>query len=167
MFVKTPTFHKLFDKIWLNSLVTRSAARSLATERVFRLLGMMLSSGIPLLEFLQLCVRSVSMLQFRDLIDTLEKEVTLAHMVGPIMARCHFLPPTAAQMVILAERSGKLVEVFDLIGVHFEEDGERQLKDLVKLLEPAVIVVRGVPVGFIVASVMLPRLKFSIASSHR
>jgi type II secretory pathway component PulF len=70
-------------------------------------------------------------------------------------------------MVITAERSGKLSEVFDLIGVHFEEDGERQLKDLVKLLEPAVIVVMGVLVGFIVASVMLPLLEFSSASSHR
>lgn len=167
LFAKTPTFHKLFDKIWLNSLVTKSAARSLATGRVFRLLGMMLSSGIPLLESLQLCARSVSSLQFRDLMDTLEKEVTLGHMVGPIMARCHFLPPGAAQMVITAERSGKLSEVFDLIGVHFEEDGERQLKDLVKLLEPAVIVVMGVLVGFIVASVMLPLLEFSSASSHR
>jgi type II secretory pathway component PulF len=167
LFVKTPTFPKIFDKIWLNSLVTRSAARSLATERVFRLLGMMLSSGIPLLEFLQRCVRSVSMLQFRDLMDTREKDVTPGHMIGPIMARCHFLPPGAAQMVITAERSGKLGEFFDLIGVHFEEDGERQFKDLVKLLEPAVIVVMGVLVGFIVASVMLPLLKFSRASSHR
>jgi type II secretory pathway component PulF len=167
LFAKTPTFHKLLDNIWLNSLVTKSAARSLATGRVFRLLGMMLSSGIPLLESLQLCARSVSSLQFRDLMDTLEKEVTLGHMVGPIMARCHFLPPGAAQMVITAERSGKLSEVFDLIGVHFEEDGERRLKDLVKLLEPAVIVVMGVLVGFIVASVMLPLLEFSSASSHR
>jgi type IV pilus assembly protein PilC len=128
---------------------------------------MMLSSGIPLLESLQLCARSVSMLQFRDLMDTLKKKVTLGHMVGPIMARRHFLPPGAAQMVITAERSGKLGEVFDLIGVHFEEDGERQLNDLVKLLEPAVVVVKGVLVGFIVARVMLPLLEFSSASSHR
>ncbi len=107
------------------------------------------------------------MLQFRDLMDTLKKKVTLGHMVGPIMARRHFLPPGAAQMVITAERSGKLGEVFDLIGVHFEEDGERQLNDLVKLLEPAVVVVKGVLVGFIVARVMLPLLEFSSASSHR
>ncbi len=58
-------------------------------------------------------------------------------------------------------------QVFELIGVHFEEDGERQLKDLVKLLEPAVIVVMGALVGFIVASVMLPLFDFSSASGCR
>ena len=167
LFVRTTSFRRLADQLWLNTVVTKSAARSLTTGRVFRLLGMMLSSVIPLLESLQLCSRSVSSVQFRRLMDSLEQEVTLGHMVGPIMARCAFLPPGAAQMVITAERSGKLSEVFDLIGVHFEEDGERQLKDLVKLLEPAVIVVMGALVGFIVASVMLPLFDFSSASGRR
>ena len=167
MFARTPAFRRLADYIWLNTFITRSAARSLTTGRVFRLLGMMLDSRIPLLESLQLCSRSVSSVQFRDLIDTLEREVTLGHMIGPVMARCLFLPPGAAQMVITAEQSGKLSEVFDLIGFHFEEEGERQLRDRVKLLEPAVIVVMGVLVGFIVASVMLPLFEFSSISRRQ
>jgi type II secretory pathway component PulF len=167
MFARTRAFRRLADHIWLNTFFTRSAARSLTTGRVFRLLGMMLDSRIPLLESLQLSARSVSSVQFRNLIDALEKEVTLGHMIGPVLARCTFLPPGAAQMVITAERSGKLSEVFDLIGVHFEEDGERQLRDRVKLLEPAVIVVMGVLVGFIVASVMLPLFEFSSISRHQ
>lgn len=164
LFAGTQAFRNLADYLWLNTFITRSAARSLTTGRVFRLLGMMLDSRIPLLESLQLCSRSVSSVQFRNLMDTMEREVTLGHMIGPVMAHCTFLPPGAAQMVITAERSGKLSEVFDLIGVHFEEDGERQLRDRVKLLEPAVIVVMGVLVGFIVASVMLPLFEFSSIS---
>lgn len=166
-FSRTLTCRKLIDRIWLNSVISRSAARCLTTGRVFRLLGMMLASGIPLLESLQLCARSMSSAQFQDLMKTLEHEVTLGHMIGPVLSSCSFLPSGAAQMVVTAERSGKLAEVFDLIGVHYEDDGERQLKDLVKLLEPAVIVVMGVLVGFIVASVMLPLFEFSSASGRR
>ncbi|MBL8811803.1 MAG: type II secretion system F family protein [Planctomycetaceae bacterium] len=166
-FARTVTFRRFLEHAWLNFPVTRSAARSLSTGRVFRLLGMMLHSGIPLLESLQLCSRTVGNQQFRQLMDTLEQEVTLGHMIGPVLARSSFLPPGAAQMIITAERTGKMSEVFDLCGCHFEDDGERQLRDRVKLLEPAVIVIMGALVGFIVASVMLPLLDFSSIGSRR
>jgi len=167
MFARTSAFRRFLEHTWLNFPVTRSAARSLSTGRVFRLLGMMLHSGIPLLESLQLCARTVGNQQFRQLMDTLEQEVTLGHMIGPVLARSSFLPPGAAQMIITAERTGKMSEVFDLCGCHFEDDGERQLRDRVKLLEPAVIVVMGALVGFIVASVMLPLLDFSSIGGRR
>ena len=166
-FWRTSLCHRWLDYVWLNSILTRSAARCLSAGRVCRLLGMMLSAGIPLLESLQLCSRSVSSRQYRALMDELQSEVTLGHMMGPVLTRCPVLPPGAAQMVVTAERSGKLSDVFDLIGTHYEDEGERQLRDRVKLLEPAVIVVMGVLVGFIVASVMLPLFEFSSASSHR
>lgn len=165
-FARTSLCHQWLDYIWLNSVLTRSAARCLATGRMCRLLGMMLNAGIPLLESLQLCSRSVSSRQFRALMDELQSEVTLGHMMGPVLNRCPVLPGGAAQMVITAERSGRLSEVFDLIGTHYEEEGERQLRDRVKLLEPAVICVMGVLVGFIVASVMLPLFEFSSASGR-
>lgn len=167
LFVRTPTFRRLLEHAWLNFPITRNAARSLTTGRVFRLLGMMLHSGIPLLESLQLCARTVGSQQFRRLMDTLEQEVTLGHMIGPVLARSPFLPPGAAQMIITAERTGKMSEVLDLCGCHFEDDGERQLRDRVKLLEPAVIVIMGALVGFIVASVMLPLLDFSSIGGRR
>ncbi len=167
VFSQTSAFRKIADHLWLNMIITRSAARSLTSGRVFRLLGMMLNSGIPLLETLQLCSRSVSSQQFRTLMDTMQNEVILGHMIGPVLARCPVLPPGAAQMMMTAERTGKLSEVFDLIGEHFEEDGERQLRDRVKLLEPAVIVVMGALVGLIVASVMLPLFDFSSVSGRR
>ena len=163
-FARTRTFQYMMDHMWLNQPVTRTAARSLTTGRVFRLLSTMLTSGLPLLETLQLCSRSVRSPQFRNLMDVLVHEVTLGHMIGPILAKSHFLPPGAAQMVITGERTGQLSEVFEMVGEYYEEEGERQLKERVKLLEPAVIVVMGVMVGFIVASVMLPLFEFSSAS---
>ena len=166
VFSQTSAFRMFADYLWLNTILTRTAARSLTTGRVFRLLGMMLNSGIPLLETLQLCARSVSSQQFRTLMDTMQEQVILGHMIGPVLARCPFLPSGAAQMMMTAERTGKLSEVFELIGVHFEEDGERQLRDRVKLLEPAVIVVMGALVGLIVASVMLPLFDFSSVSGR-
>ncbi len=68
---------------------------------------------------------------------------------------------------IFAHTPSLQITVLDLCGCHFEDDGERQLRDRVKLLEPAVIVVMGALVGFIVASVMLPLLDFSSIGGRR
>ncbi len=86
VFSQTPAFRKLADYLWLNTILTRTAARSLTTGRVFRLLGMMLNSGIPLLETLQLCARSVSSQQFRTLMDTMQERVTMEATVSSTIA---------------------------------------------------------------------------------
>lgn len=61
-------------------------------------------------------------------------------------------------MVATAERTGRLGNVLQLIGSHYEEEGEQLIKSAMKVVEPAVIVVMGVVVGGVVMSVMLPLL---------
>ncbi|MCA9058283.1 MAG: type II secretion system F family protein [Planctomycetaceae bacterium] len=163
-YFRTESCRILFDRLWLNSPVTRAATRPLMAGRVFRLIAAMLESGIPLLETLRLCSHSVRSPSFQQLMGVLEAEVTLGHMLGPTLAKCGFLPSGAAQMVITAERSGRLAQTFDMMGEYYEEEGERLLKDRVRLLEPTVIVAMGVLVGFVVASVMLPLFDFSAVS---
>ena len=58
--------------------------------------------------------------------------------------------------LVTAERNGALGPITELIGQHFEEEGEARLRELVALLEPIIIVVMGVIVALIVLSVMLP-----------
>jgi type IV pilus assembly protein PilC len=159
-------FKSMLHMLWLNNPLTRTAARSLTTGRVFRLLGSMLQSGIPLHETLQLCANSVGSPQFRNLMQLLIDEVTLGHMIGPALNRSPFLPKGAAQMIMTAERTGQLSSVFEMTGEYYEQEGERQLQNRIKLLEPAVILVMGALVGFIVGSVMLPLFEFSSASAH-
>ena len=59
------------------------------------------------------------------------------------------------------ERAGRRGAGWEMGGEFYEDDGERRVKESMKLLEPAIVVVMGVIVGFIVASVMLPMLDIS------
>ena len=61
-----------------------------------------------------------------------------------------------AEMVVTAERTGALGPVTDLIGQHYEEEGEVRLRELVTIMEPVIIIVMGVVVATVVLSVMLP-----------
>jgi type II secretory pathway component PulF len=152
------------DRVLLATPVVSRASQPLLTGRLFRLLGAMLQTGVPLLEALRLGRNSIANRRFRDLLVDLEDEVINGRGIGATLAGIDFIPPGAAQMIRTAEHSGHLGDVMLMAGEFYEEEGERQVRTLVKLLEPAVIVVMGVVVAGIVLAVMLPLLDVSTMS---
>lgn len=156
----------LWDRWLLNGPVVRSAARPLLVGRSFRLLGTMLESNIPLLQAIHLCRNSIQNELYQELFDTLEAEVMEGNGISRTLASTSFIPASAAQMVQTAEETGNLASVMQSVGEYYEDDGEQQLKQLAKLLEPAILVVMGVVVSLVVSAVILPLLDVSSSASH-
>lgn len=154
----------VLDHAMLNFIGLRKATRALLTGRCFRLLGAMLESGVPLIDGIKLCRDSVENRIYREMFNRVEYDVLHGEGIGKPLLESSCLPAGAAQMVATAERSGKLGEVMQSVGAHFEEEGERSIRDLVKVLEPAVIVVLGVIVAGVILSVVLPLLDVSSIS---
>ncbi|MCA9110812.1 MAG: type II secretion system F family protein [Planctomycetaceae bacterium] len=161
---RTEAARRYWDGFVLNSRLLRGATRSLLSGRSFRLMGTMLQSGVPLLEAVRMCRQSINNLYFRELFDSLERNVVNGEGLAPAVASAEFVPSGAAQMISTAERTGKLGMVMELIGEFYEDEGERLIRQLVKLLEPAIIVVMGVFVAGVVLSVILPLLDVSTIS---
>jgi type II secretory pathway component PulF len=67
-------------------------------------------------------------------------------------------------MVATAEKSGRLGQVLQSVGEYYEDEGERHLRDLVKVLEPVLILGLGAVVAAVVLSVVLPLLDVSTIS---
>jgi type II secretory pathway component PulF len=153
-----------WDGLVLRSRLSGAATRALLTGRSFRMLGLMLQSGIPLLEGIRLCRDSVQNRVFSGLFDEMEQSVLHGGGIGEVVSKTESIPSGAAQMVATAERAGRLGSVMVRVGEYYETEGERQVRDLVKLLEPAIIVVMGVVVAGVVMAVMLPLLEISTSS---
>lgn len=157
---------KLFrDNLILNNFLLRKATRPLITGRTFRLLGTMIQSGIPLLDAVRLCRSSIKNVLFRKLYDAIEKDILDGKGIGNAIAQHDFVPAGAAQMMMTAEQTGKLGEVSQSIGEFYEDEGEENIRQLSKMLEPAIIVVMGAIVAFVMLTIMLPLLDVSTASS--
>lgn len=154
-----------WDGVVLNARLVKTATRALLTGRTFRLLGTMMQSGIPLLEAIQLCRSSVKNRLYRSIFDKLEENVVNGGGVGEVLAASPILPAGAAQMIQTAERTGRLASVMVTVGTFYEEEGEQKVRELVKLLEPLIIIVMGVVVAGVVMAIMLPLLEVSTSSS--
>jgi type II secretory pathway component PulF len=151
-----------WDYAMLNVPVLRDITRAFYIGRTFRLMGLMIESGVPLLEGLRLTRNSVRNSLYRKLFNELEESILNGRGLATSLISAGFVPAVAAEMVLTAERTGTLGMVTELMGEHYEEEGESKLRELATLLEPTIIVVMGVIVATIVMAVMLPM--FDIAT---
>jgi type II secretory pathway component PulF len=153
---------KRWDALMLNAPFLKEITRAFYIGRTFRLLGLMIESGVPLLEGIKLTRNSVRNILYRQLFDELEDSILNGRGLANSLINAGFVPPVAAEMVLTAERTGTLGMVTELMGEHYEEEGETKLRELATIMEPLIIVFMGVIVAIIVMSVMLPM--FDIAT---
>ncbi len=162
--IRTDRFRRWFDRTALTAPIVSKSSQALQIGRAFQLLGAMLQTGVPLLDGLQLCRNSTKNRLYHELFDRLADDVTNGRGVGLALGASEFVPTGAAQMVQTAEHSGRLGDVLQTVGQFYEDEGERHIRQLVKLLEPIVIVLMGVVVAGVVLAVMLPLLDVSTMS---
>lgn len=163
-FRKHPRARLAFDYWVLNLIVIKDSMRSLVTGRLFRLLGTMLENGVPLLDSIRLCRKATANSLFQGMFDRAEREILHGEGMSKSLMESSFLPSGAAHMISTGERTGKLPSVLLSIGEYYEDEGERRLRVLVKMLEPAIIIGLGGVVAMVVLSIILPLLDVTTAS---
>jgi type II secretory pathway component PulF len=138
--------------------------RPLLTGRTCTLLGLLLQSGVPLLDGLRLCRQAVSNRVYKDLLGDVADSVLNGRGLGASLQDADIVPLSAREMLITGERTGKLAEVAQLLGTYYEEEAENRMKQIVRLLEPLITVVMGAVVAVVVLAVMLPIFDLSTAA---
>lgn len=135
--------------------------RPLATSRVCRILGTMLSHGVPLLRALQIARGAAGNVVIGDAIGRASEQVSGGRgLAGPLRSSGEFAPETI-EMIAVGEESNRLDRVLIDIAQILERRISRTLDLLVRLLEPLMLLVLAAVVTFIVAALMLPILQSS------
>ena len=161
---KTDHGRLVLDTIWIHSPVLQKATRSHAIARTCQLLGLMLQSGVPLLESLKLTQQAIGNTLYRALLADSEDAVLNGRSLSSVWENAEVVPDSAREMIITAERTGNLAEVTSLLGEYYEEEAEASTRQLVGLLEPIITVGMGLIVAIIVLAVMLPVFDLSTLS---
>jgi type II secretory pathway component PulF len=162
----TASGRRRWDSALLNTFVIRDITRAFYIGRTFRLLGLMIESGVPLLEGLRLTRNAIRNSLYRDLFNDLEDAILNGRGLASSLIKAGFVPPVAAEMVLTAERTGTLGMVTELMGAHYEEEGETRLREMATMLEPLIIVGMGIIVATIVISVMMPMFDIANLARH-
>jgi len=130
--------------------------RKVSIAKFSRTLGTLLSSGVALLEGLEICARTSGNKTVEStVLDTMEA-IKSGETIAAPLARGKIFPPMVIQMIDVGENSGSLDSMLAKIADFYDEEVDTAVIGLTALLEPALMVFLGLVVGFIVVAMYLP-----------
>jgi type II secretory pathway component PulF len=130
--------------------------RSFATARVVRVLGVLVEGRVPLLDALTLARESAGNPLYERLLHDAEDRVTRGETVSSALANSPLIDPSIVEAIRSGERSGQLGPVLLSLAKFMDEDNEVVLKSLSSIVEPLILIVLGVLIGFVAISMFLP-----------
>lgn len=127
--------------------------QSLYYARFSLTLGFLLDGGLPVLKALRLSAKSMGNMELEASIYEAEKNVAEGQRLSATLGK---FPPVFIQLIATGEKSGMLSETLKRAAVSYEEDFNRLVNRAVLIFEPAMILLMGLVVSFIVLAVLLP-----------
>jgi general secretion pathway protein F len=154
--IRLPKGKRLWDEVKLRIPVVGGITTKMAMARFGRTLGSLLQSGVPLLSALQIVRNIVNNELIAETIDKSMVEIQAGQSLAAPLSHSQRFPPIAIQMISVGEQSGELENMLHKIADVYERETEAQIMSLTSMLEPVMILIMGVAVGFIVVSILLP-----------
>jgi general secretion pathway protein F len=153
---RTQTGQQMWDRFKITAPLIGALNRKIAVARFSRTLGTLLQSGVPLLAALEIAKNVVNNLTIAEQIRLAAKDVEEGQSLSAPLSKNDFFPPIAVEMITVGEQSGNMEAMLFRIAESYEKEVEANILLVTSLLEPAMILVMGVVVGFIVISILLP-----------
>ena len=130
--------------------------RGLNTARFTRTLSILSSSGVPVLEALNISASVVTNLPMRDAVEEATVRVREGGAIGSSLSRSKLFPPMSIHLISSGEASGELDSMLERTASHQENEMDSLLSTMLSVLEPALIIFMGVIVLAIVMAILLP-----------
>ena len=155
-FVKTETGRTFADRMLLKSPLIGQVARMVSISRLASTLATMLSSGVQLLDALDVSKRVMNNRILEQAVEEARQNIREGETIAEPLKRSGEFPPLVTHMIAVGEKSGEMEEMLRRIGQIYDGEVDRVITRFTSLLEPIMIVVMGVVVFFIVTAILLP-----------
>lgn len=159
--VKTSKGKARMDKMALSAPLFGKLNLYLATARFSRTLAILLHGGVPLLTALEIVRNLFRNSLLTNALDNTLKSVREGEGLAAPLRQAALFPPIVAQMISIGEKSGELEGVLLKVAEAHEQQVSMTLTTMLSLLEPMMILVMGVVVGFVVIAILLPIFQVS------
>jgi type IV pilus assembly protein PilC len=164
----TPTGKFVLDTIVLKLPVIGMLMKKIAVARFTRTLGTLISSGVPILEGLDITAKTSGNAVVERALQKVRKALEEGKSLTEPLKECDVFPGMVTQMIAVGEQTGAMDAMLQKIADFYEEEVDAAVKDLLTALEPVMIVFLGLVVGGVVISMYLPLFSLigKLADSH-
>ena len=144
------------DRLLLKAPVLGDVLRKSAVSRFTRTLGTLISSGVSILDGLEITAKTAGNRVVSDAILASRTSIAGGDTISAPLAKSKVFPPMVISMIAVGEQTGGLDEMLSKIADFYDEEVDAAVSGLLSLLEPMMIVFLGVVVGGMVVAMYLP-----------
>ncbi len=155
-YLKSKTGRYNWDKLKMTLPVFGKLNLTVVSARFARTLSILMQSGIPMLRSLEVVGKVLGNRYIEQKIEQVREEVRQGMALSSAMGRAGVFPPMLLSMISIGEESGTLDQALEKTAALYDEEADSAVARMIGLLEPMLIVVMAIVVGFIVVAIMLP-----------
>jgi len=152
----TTNGRKTLDTLLINSPVLGDVIRKSAVSRFTRTLGTLVSSGVAILDGLEITAKTSGNRVIHDAVMESRASIAGGDTIAGPLERSKVFPPMVVSMIAVGEQTGGLDEMLSKIADFYDEEVDVAVSALLSLMEPMMIVILGVVVGGMVIAMYLP-----------
>ena len=158
-FKKTKRGEKLIDRIILRLPIIGILFRKVAVAKFTRTLGTLISSGVPILDGLNITAKTAGNKIIEESVLVVRKAVSEGKTIAEPLSEAKVFPPMVNQMIAVGESTGALDNMLEKIADFYDDEVDNAVATLTSMIEPCLMVFLGGTVGFIVVAMYLPIFK--------
>lgn len=155
-FIKTPVGRRAFDEMMISIPYLGDLQRKLLLTRICDNMATMLSSGVSIVQALEVTADVVDNLVYKEIIETALVEVKGGRSFADSIGEYSQIPGVLSQMAKVGEETGSLAKILTTLANFYRREVNNAVDTLIGLIEPAMIVLLGLGVGVLLASVLFP-----------
>ena len=158
---KTERGRMTIDRTSLRIPIFGPLLRKVAISRFSRTLAILLQSGVPILESLDIVGRSSGNALIESVVEDIKNNVKEGESIAAPLSKSGVFPPMVTRMIDIGEKSGQLEKMLSKISEFYDDQVDAAVAGLTSIIEPLIIGVLGVVIGFIVIALFMPIIKMT------
>jgi type IV pilus assembly protein PilC len=158
-YYKTESGRLTIDKLMLKLPVLGMVIRKGSVARFTRTLGTLISSGVPILQGLEITAKTAGNRVVENAVMATRESISQGNTISEPLKECGVFPPMVTSMIAVGEQTGALDEMLDKIANFYDSEVDTAVDALTAVIEPIMIVVMGVVVGGMLIAMYLPMFK--------
>jgi len=153
----------VLDRLKLKIPIFGVVIKKASLARFSRSFGVLLGTSIPVIQAIRIAILTLDSEIFKRALEKVEKSVIDGSSLAKSVEGSSYFPPFMVNMIAVGEKGGNLENVLLEVAHSYEREVRKMIKIITSLLEPAIILVMGLVVGFIVFAMLLPIFEINLA----
>ncbi len=160
-FIGTPSGRSWWDQTKLKLPLIKTLCRALYITRSLHTMSVLSKGGVPILNTIQITAQITGNELYRNMWLKVHEQVRQGSKIAASLSEFDLMPPDVVQMVRSGEDSGTMSDVLRDVAEFYSRELKSIIKTVTSMIEPIMIIVMGLLVGFIAMSIILPIFRMS------